>query len=557
MTKRYSLHPFLLMSLLLPFAGAAQRTTDPTPPATPVYASQTTVNPGYGFGNIAFDEGGNINASFFTSGRVTDGTGSAEFDDYVTGNMGANQAYLIMNQATLRIATHIFSDNTNPFRHDVANTITQQRWEADFGLSNPGWTFLFGRNEFNQNSQFPQLSIINFQNYIIDQSIGAGPFIQPVGLSNVLVTITGTMTFTNGNIYALRQDGLNLNLEEFVFQSGASTAGGSATSYLDAPMRVLGATNNFKFVLGDQGIYSPLTYTGSNPGANGTVARYFANGGGNTASLNSLLTSVSPEEYYAISSTDNAATLTLNTANFPTYTGANWTIAGFNGTQWVNLRPGGGAGTINGNEVTVTGANLTGITRIAPALATSLLPLPLNFVSFKAVALGSSAKLDWDVADVVNVSHFVVERSCDGNNFTAIGQVSLTSASSYTYLDVQPCAPISYYRVRSVDFDGSTKMTPVRNVRFALADARFTLWPNPARGSSIQIMLSRTDGATAAKAIQWQIRTVAGQVVKEGKATLQGGTPLQIGLDGLSNGTYQFTSIAADGATETLAFIKQ
>jgi len=81
--------------------------------------------------------------------------------------------------------------------------------------------------------------------------------------------------------------------------------------------------------------------------------------------------------------------------------------------------------------------------------------LPVHFIDFKAIAVESHVRLDWKTGAEINTSHFGIERSADGRQFMAIGQVAaISSGSTYTFTDVSPL-PLAYYRIRGVDHDGS------------------------------------------------------------------------------------------------------
>jgi hypothetical protein len=93
--------------------------------------------------------------------------------------------------------------------------------------------------------------------------------------------------------------------------------------------------------------------------------------------------------------------------------------------------------------------------------------LPLEFTSFHATAdKRNTINLHWQVADVANVSHFVVEHSADGLHFQKIGQEEFREAQSrYAYSHWSPAAGVNYYRIRSVDYDGKTQYSPVATAR--------------------------------------------------------------------------------------------
>ena len=61
--------------------------------------------------------------------------------------------------------------------------------------------------------------------------------------------------------------------------------------------------------------------------------------------------------------------------------------------------------------------------------------LPVELVRFDAKAAGRVADLTWVTASERNSAWFVVERSANGRDFSALGRVAAagTSATSHTY----------------------------------------------------------------------------------------------------------------------------
>ncbi len=55
--------------------------------------------------------------------------------------------------------------------------------------------------------------------------------------------------------------------------------------------------------------------------------------------------------------------------------------------------------------------------------------LPLTLLDFTVTKNGNIAQLKWQTANEVNTSHFDIERSTDGVNFTAIGKVDAAGNS--------------------------------------------------------------------------------------------------------------------------------
>jgi surface protein len=117
-------------------------------------------------------------------------------------------------------------------------------------------------------------------------------------------------------------------------------------------------------------------------------------------------------------------------------------------------------------------------------------PLPVELASFTASTSGESVDLRWSTASETNNAGFDVERSTDGETFTAIGfepGVGTTEeAQSYRFVDRDaPFATTLFYRLRQVDTDGTFEYSPVVEVEVTpSAVALLPVVPNPVSASA-------------------------------------------------------------------------
>ncbi len=114
----------------------------------------------------------------------------------------------------------------------------------------------------------------------------------------------------------------------------------------------------------------------------------------------------------------------------------------------------------------------------------SLVLLPVEFLSFDATKDGETTLLNWRTASERGSSHFNIQRSQDGLAFETIGDVSSVGNSqqlqSYRFVDEHPLLGMNYYRLESVDLDGSNDFSDVVPVSFEGFTQSYTLYPNPA-----------------------------------------------------------------------------
>jgi hypothetical protein len=93
-------------------------------------------------------------------------------------------------------------------------------------------------------------------------------------------------------------------------------------------------------------------------------------------------------------------------------------------------------------------------------LAQITTPVPVEFTSFIGNVISGRIHLDWETATEINNSGFSVQRSKDNTKFTDVafvnGKGTTTTPSSYSYLDKSVLSGKYFYRLKQVDFGGST-----------------------------------------------------------------------------------------------------
>jgi GEVED domain/Secretion system C-terminal sorting domain len=164
-------------------------------------------------------------------------------------------------------------------------------------------------------------------------------------------------------------------------------------------------------------------------------------------------------------------------------------------------------------------------------------PIPVNLVDFKVQRVGKVNNASWSTSQEVNTSHFVIERSNDGNNFAEIGRVTANGNSNtilnYSFVDANPVKGINYYRLRVVDRDNSAKFSAIRSVRNeGIADV--SIYPNPVNNE-----MTLTIDADKAETGALVISDVTGKVVATRTITVaQGNNKLPVNTAALASGAY-------------------
>jgi hypothetical protein len=176
--------------------------------------------------------------------------------------------------------------------------------------------------------------------------------------------------------------------------------------------------------------------------------------------------------------------------------------------------------------------------------------LPVKLISFNAMLINNKVDLKWVTASEKNASHFVIEKSTDGSNFSDIGVVfaygNTNEQKSYEYTDNISTSnnAVIYYRLRQVDVDGKFDYSTVRIIRIGKqAENTITIltYPNPV---SSELRVTVPNGWQGKK-IVYELFTMNGQVSKRSETT-NGGQTETINVSTLSTGIYIMKATCGD-----------
>lgn len=113
---------------------------------------------------------------------------------------------------------------------------------------------------------------------------------------------------------------------------------------------------------------------------------------------------------------------------------------------------------------------------------------PVTLTSFTAKGLNSDkVLLNWNTSQEKYSSHFTIEKSLDGKDFSDAGIVFSMGNSEqpqqYSFTDKLRAGEkgIIYYRLKIVDIDGKTARSPIKVVRIGheKVQAAILVYPNP------------------------------------------------------------------------------
>jgi len=119
--------------------------------------------------------------------------------------------------------------------------------------------------------------------------------------------------------------------------------------------------------------------------------------------------------------------------------------------------------------------------------------LPIDLVSFNAIANEKTVEISWITASEINNDYFIIERSGDGLVWEEVVEAKGAGTSntiiSYFEIDPEPLMGLSYYRISQFDFNGKNRtfnIVPVEII--ATNNGTMSVFPNPAKkGEKINV----------------------------------------------------------------------
>lgn len=322
------------------------------------------------------------------------------------------------------------------------------------------------------------------------------------------INVAGQLQFSNGLTTTVRN---NTAAGAVHFAAGATYTGGlTDAQHVDGYVSKAGTTA-FTFPAGSATDLRTLAITAPSSPTELSVAWFAGNPSSVTdpsdAATHSTTAVASPLlsvcdvgfwDWMLVSGSDDGLTVTVSIPNVDFYAvTANLRLAGWNGTQWIDLS---GAATASGNteNETLSGTIPAGQTITAIAIASTTVPLPVEFGSFTATADRCAVNLNWTTLSERNSDYFTVLRSSDGATFRELGRVEATgnsTGSTYSFRDNAPALGMNYYRLRQTDLDGSSSYTSVQRIQIDCGEGEIRVYPTLTTGLVTVELPSALEGA--------------------------------------------------------------
>lgn len=314
---------------------------------------------------------------------------------------------------------------------------------------------------------------------------------------------------------------------EVIYRNGSLSRAGNPESFIAGKARKIGNTA-FLFPVGADQIYAPIEISAPQSPTDAFTAEYIHadpnQAGFNTNSQDGSLSTISTCEYWILNRVNGNSPLRIslsyeNTRSCGIADPSYLQVTHWNGTEWENK----GLDSFSGDSLRGTITSLLPIDDFSPFTIGSLSginPLPIELSSFSIEKTADhKVKISWTTHTEINNDFFTLERSVDAVHYTAINNVHGAGTShraiEYDYVDENPKAGMSYYRLLQTDFDGIVTYFDARSIYFDAA-TKITLYPNPNSGtftiqrmsdSRVKLRLSDTYGRIVWSA-ETQLQTI-------------------------------------------------
>jgi hypothetical protein len=118
-------------------------------------------------------------------------------------------------------------------------------------------------------------------------------------------------------------------------------------------------------------------------------------------------------------------------------------------------------------------------------------PLDLRFISVTAREKDSEeAEISWIVNSEEGISSYVIEKSLDGEEFSAIGNLVAGKGPAYIWIDKSKRRSNIYYRVKALSERGKPLYSPVAKLIAKGQTVSFSVFPNPIADGVVHFELS-------------------------------------------------------------------
>jgi hypothetical protein len=229
------------------------------------------------------------------------------------------------------------------------------------------------------------------------------------------------------------------------------------------------------------------------------------------------------------------------------------------GTYYFAINDGGGLQIDPGSNPQFYGPgyNTSGTGHFLPLIG---VPVPVKFLGFDAVKKNNTAVLNWTVENEnANTDKYIIERSANSIDFTPVASIAALNngrgSNTYSFtqdnLSAIRSTGVIYFRIKQVDKDGKSIVTPIKNVRLDGKAFAVNAYPNPVRNITkltIDLVEAADIVITVADATGKQVKAIQMQGFK--------GTNFRdVNLTDLSSGNY-LMNVRAGNELKAISLVK-
>jgi hypothetical protein len=169
-------------------------------------------------------------------------------------------------------------------------------------------------------------------------------------------------------------------------------------------------------------------------------------------------------------------------------------------------------------------------------------PLPATITRFDGRKLDNSNRLDWTTVSEQNNSHFTLQYSTDGSNFTDLAKVDSKAPNgnsndvlNYSFDHTTPALGHNYYRLQQHDIDGKKSYhANVVDLIWGSNGSTVSVYPNPSQGVvNIDLYTVKAQNTLI------KVLDMSGRIVKQIEARSEAGmNKLSVDLGDVAQGIY-------------------
>lgn len=313
------------------------------------------------------------------------------------------------------------------------------------------------------------------------------------------MTITNSLTLTNGIIYSTATNLLTIN-------KNVTVTGASSSSFVAGPVKKAGSTA-FTYPVGKGSEYRPISISAPLLDTDEYTAEFFYTSPDpsyDRSSKAGTLDHISDVEYWTLNRGAGASTVNVTLSwsggsggidDMPTLRVAQW-----DGVMWQDQGNGGTSGTVTAGTIT----NATATSSFGPfALSSSSgtnNPLPVELTAFNVTEQSDYNVVSWTTSSEKNNDYFDVERTSNGTDYKVVATVDGAGTSSlthnYSISDVTDGSKVCY-RLKQVDNNGEFKYSAVKCVGGSEHSGTITIHPTAIHDEDIIIDFNEVNSRNA------------------------------------------------------------